>query len=424
MFGYIALVSVIIAVIYIIYWFSNSDNRRRSEAAASKLASSGVFDTAARASLTALNAIANPNAADRFARGELIYHNAIGGREGLRNAPHGMVTAAARDFAEAARGIIGEGLDAGNFHRDDAMLRVIADFGGAVMDDEWAIRAGLAQNFDVFRNAPAARRVETAAVIAEKATAETNTRAEAISSALKAATAWQDDRQNVHDSAVNSDLNATLRKIRGGSAVGDSARVLDEIAEYLAAADLSPERRAAAARGLQTARTGSHISTFNDTEDRILTAVWARCDHPRNRAAKSDLRDAVIAALADGTENGNQVCINGRCGRIISALTAIDFDPEVSDSPMTFEAYRNQIFQETREIVDSVIDNAAESPDEDLRAVAASYDGGDEASDAANAKFIAVLKGEIDVLIDGYTDKIGENELNGIRSECYVYAAI
>jgi hypothetical protein len=97
-------------------------------------------------------------------------------------------------------------------------------------------------------------------------------------------------------------------------------------------------------RVLNKMSEGDMIGTFGENEDRILAYTWERCNHPRNRENAELMREAIANALSDGIENDTQVCINGRCGRVLNSLVTLDYDNEVANGVMSFEAYKNQIF--------------------------------------------------------------------------------
>jgi len=103
----------------------------------------------------------------------------------------------------------------------------------------------------------------------------------------------------------------------------------------------------------------------------------------------------------------------------------LDFDPSVG-SAMTFEAYRNQIFQEVKEIIDKEIEKAKNSGDAELAEYAKSFDSGDPLEDGgpAEERFKRQLKNSLDKHIDRYRDKLGEREIEQVRQEAYVYAMI
>jgi hypothetical protein len=227
---------------------------------------------------------------------------------------------------------------------------------------------------------------------------------------------------------VNNDLRETLRRFKGTASNTDAALAVSEAREFIyrECDDLPEHKIKAALEVLDKVKEGGYISTFNEREDDIFAYTWARCSHPRNHGKEKLMREAVVNSLADGIENGNQVCINGRCGRVLNSFATIDFDKEISETGvMTFEAYKNQIFQETKTIIGDEINRAKASEDEKLREVGESYEDVSIKPDpVVEEQFKCEIKREIDNNIAKYENKLNEKEIDNIKQECYVYAVI
>jgi hypothetical protein len=254
----------------------------------------------------------------------------------------------------------------------------------------------------------------------------TNSRVDAANMAFNDATTYTNNPQNVHDSKVNSDLRDVLAKMKATARGMNIQTSLDEIHNWINNSDdpLIMERHDDAIKGLNKAREAAYITTYNEHEDAILAYTWERCKHPRNASNSDLMKDAVVTSLIDGVENNHQVCINGRCARILNSLATLDFDDNVANGALTLEAYRNQIFQEVKEIVNREIDTAKESSDEEIRAVGEAYETGDELDNDAERRFKNNMKSEIDFNLSKYDDKLGNDDLEKIKQECYAYATI
>lgn len=443
MFTYILFALIIILLICIIYWAMQSSRDKASRERAEDLiqASSGTYDAAANAALRELTEIANPRAGDYFRRGNIIRYNIMGGEVGGAETPAGVrarrvaLENVMRDYTDTLLHVGGEP-EAG------FMIYQIEDFDRILGDAENVNDALLAHMlFDLqdFHNvvattAPTARR-EMATERIAKASAAAETRAEAITAALDDATKYTSNAQNVHDSKINGDLRITLNKLKNdaGAFPPDPARSIQEAERYLKSeygAD-SPDRlarRERAQRVLNRVKQGERISTFDDTEDNIFAHVWDRTKHPRNRARADFMREAVGNALADSVEKGNEVCINGRCAHLLNSLATLDHDPAMG-SAMTFEAYRNQIYQETKQIVSDEIARAKGDAGV-MHDVAVAFEAGDEIDTgnkdltAADQQFRAEIKAAIDSNIDTYAEKLSDAERTSLKDECHVYATV
>ncbi len=440
MFEYVVIGLLVVIVICLVYWICirKTDAQLREDYNAALNKSAGVLDAGARAALYALADIRNPTPMDRFTRGRTIYHHVAGG-----DLAGGTFTRAERqrlatEINEAMEAALA-GEDGFGDERNGArvngaalrptthmltnmdMIRMGILVAGEIGDD--AILRQIARDLgnNLNTRGAEARRANTED-IAANAAATTNTRAEAVEKAFNDATVYTDDRQNVHDTAVNADLREIIRRI-DSAVVPDAA--IAEARAYLADTYPHAGRRAAAIRGLDTAAKGGTVSALGASEDRIFALVWDRAKHPLNEDNAADMREAAINSLADGIENGAQVCVNGRTSRMLASMTMLDYDDVVANGVLTLEAYRNTIFQQTKDIVDAAIDRAKESPDAAMRAVGAAYESGElPGDDPATVTFNANMRRDIDDHITTFTDKMAPDELERVREECYVYASL
>lgn len=436
MFKYIALAFLTVVVICLIYWvcFRGGDHSKRKIAEALLQRSAGGPDANARNALHTLETIDNPNANDLFNRGRIVQFNLLGNRLRGNRAMRNI----AGNYAAALR--VG-GEDAERGHVDATMpfiLHNIEEFHEGILrmyaEDDQIVRdlMGLGDALD--RWTPPIKQATTEQRKTQ-AVSNSKTRAEAIDKYFKASVKHTPNLQNVHESKVVKDLAGILSILRESALSGtdpDKFNPEDHIAEARAyirdvyARDPVVGQRAGSANQTlnRIAERGS-IMSFNDSEDMIFAYVWERCDHPRNTKNAALMKDAVVTALADGIENGSPTCSMGRCSRVVNSLVTLDFDPRIADGGvLTFEAYKNQIFQETSKIIDDEIQRAIDSPDTDLVAAGRAYIDGGFASSHAEDKLKQQIKEKIDENLDTYANKLTSNELRGLRDECYVYATI
>lgn len=408
------LLAIFVVAVLVIVWARSADHRRRCRAAALLDVSAGGYDAAAVEALTEINAMDRPAAVDHFARAGILHYNLLEGNLRRREAAPHTVNIIARDYAAALGGI-----QRGEIDMDtEFMIMQMEGFGGALgmagHDVAPAFNDMLAATTPGIRAEQIERRRRSAQDVAEN-------RAEAAAVALDMATTYTNDRQNVHDSHVNRDLRATLNKMRNDGSSIDADSSINDVRDFIRGryAREFPEKARRAERVLDIARRGERIGTFNESEDRILATVWERCKHPRNKGKRDLMFEAVAHSLADSLEGDTPVCINGRTGRVLNSLATLDFDADISDGAMTYEAYRNQIFQETKDIIKDTTDRAKNSPDRDLSKAATAYDeGGDDV-----AAFTETLKRELHTHVDSYGDKLSSDERDNIKAEITMYAA-
>lgn len=409
MIGWVVLALVIVAVLYIIYSLDrDSDRRRRQRAAAHRAKSCGTFDEHAKAELAELSAIQDKTAEDYVNRGRIYRFNVLEGN--LAQDPW-IAEAATDDYAAAARIVRADTTAPATDTADDALLWAIRDFeraaGQRMLHQDAPVEAARAQHDAVAAGLPGGA---PAAAVAHEALQQT-------------AHKWTDDRQSVHDPKINSDLRLVLSIVRrDGSPRGASAA---DIEQWAARHVKNPEKLAAVRRVLGKMQGNEWISTYGAGEADILGAMWARADHPKNAPVRDDARAAVVEALADCEERGNLVCINGRCARILNSLATIDYDPIVAAGALTFEAYRNQLFDEVDKAIAAEIDSLQrEAPSPQLRAAAEAFAGGGFADKEGEALLGKHLGARIDRVVDRYADKFTPDEAVTLRDECRALAGI
>jgi hypothetical protein len=423
MLGYILLFCIIVlAVILLLYYF-------KSEPLEVLKASNGTFDQPAA---EALNMLDNPQTAEEtVVRANIIRYNILeDGMTAEAETPeaialgdviHGYGRALLFAVHEPAFTFLQDVAtlhDRLNLHavfNGDGMADGMADAYNQEIEDEYMVHQIDMFNAIFGATVPVIQRNNINARVVEATKAVD--RATAVATALR--TEYRDDRQNVHDSKVNADLNQTLNKI---AEVKDVKAELAELRAYIESADAEKKSRALQIFNIMAA--GSPISTYNSTESYILAAVWCRSKHPRNAANSELMKEALVNAMADGIEGGSPVCINGRCARVLGSMVLLDFDESVG-SAMTFDAYKNQIYTECKDIFDLNLQRAEISLDPDMKTLAESYkDTSVEAPEEAEEEFKQWLKEDIDALLEKYREKLNEREMRQVRDECYAFAMI
>lgn len=435
MFQYIAVGFVIIVIICLIYYafYWKSDEYRRGAAEAYLDMSTGTNDAAAQRAIESLNAITRPQARDFFARGRVRQMNVLENNlRAPRNRP--IVEAITRDYANAMRAMTRE-------QRPDAfILNNIEQFALGLRDEDILDDFAAAFALLVNTHAPAVAQKSVDQRLAA-AVANSETRAEAMGKYFDQSVKYTEDRQNVHDRKIVGDLLHVLQSIREGAPPMNPGASVAEAHDYIdhvySRDPLCGHRAQEAKMTLRKLAEGGEVLSFADTEDRIFASVWDRADHPENAENKNAIRESIVTSLADCVENGNVVCANGRCGRVLNSLVTLDFDPEISErGALTLEAYKNQIFRETKELVSAEINKARASDDPNMKAVGDAYLTGSTIEDiSANAKepnqvrgadreFKKIVERAITDNINRYADRLSPQELARTKEECMAYVAI
>jgi hypothetical protein len=293
------------------------------------------------------------------------------------------------------------------------ILHQIADIGNVIPA---LITADLNAQLSRAHDIDVARRMETAR-------ANSDSKVEAANKFLDGAVVYTSMAENVHDSSVNNDLRETYKILLEDTDVIPRAAAINEVNRCITALKDSQKRKRAR-ETLKKVVENNYITAFDAREADIFAVVWARCHHPANATNQSLMQEAIIEALVDATEvkaDGTlkPVCINGRVARVLNSLTLLDYDTRVGGA-MTYEAYRNQILQETKDIINLTTEEFANGTPEQQAALKAYENGEDEGADL----LLMDLRDKIEENLDQYTKKIRAPELDKLRGECHIYAAL
>jgi len=383
---------IVVLLILIIYTVVTSDAYRRAVARNSEKLSNGTYDRHARKAARTRRAIHAPAVDDLHAQARILRFNLLENQ-------------LARVDLDARAAI-------------DEML---AMYEQAL---EGVVIGGAAPAFAlVFEVAPLmpipAAHAHAAAVdaAAEKIKSSKNKAAAAINY-LQEVQKPVEDLQNVHDSKLNHDLLSALDKIRMTVTRRSNAQTNEDIRMAIAQSDMSANKKDAALKTLNVMEKNARIETFHGHENDILSTVWARGYVPNN----GDVHGAVLLALADASESGTPVCINGRVSRVVNSLHMIDMDFKHS-AAMTTKAYRDQVFHETQKIYARVIAREPKTPAH--KQIFAEYNGAAVADDtpeivAARDEIAAEMTAEILAGVNKYADKFTPEEMEKLRAEVLV----
>lgn len=352
--------------------------------------SSGTFDVYAKTALNAVDHLDHPTTDDFMLTGDIIGFNILGGDEFLpMRTQIALADHAARAYTLAVR--------TAPLRLPDVDLHHIEDFMFEWPDED--LQNAL---FEVNRPAVIAQDIGTRQANARAGAA---TREEAVEKFFDNGIVFTANAQSSHDSTANHDLRATFAKFKKSPMMVDNTYA--DIETFMDRADLSEDTMRKARETLARVKTGGRISTFNDSEDNILATVWNRAYIPENEGNEDLIKEAVIHALADGVDKGVVVCANGRTSRILNSLATLDHEQE-DGGALTFEAYRNQIFGESQDIISREL-NAAEPE------LVEAFNSGE--GDAH--LLIESMKSEIDVNLEQYRTKFSNKEFEKIRADCH-----
>jgi hypothetical protein len=386
---------IVVLLILIIYTVVTSDAYRRAVAQSSEKLSNGTYDKHARKAAQTRRAMHAPAVDDLHAHARLLRFNLLENQ-------------LAREDLDAR-----EAVDEMLAMYEQALEGVV--FGNAAFGGE-----AFALVFEVapLMPAPAAHAHAAAVDAAAEKISRAGNKAAAAINYLQEIQKPVEDLQNVHDSKLNRDLLSALDKIRMTVTRKSNAQTNEDIRAAIARSDLSGSKKEAALKTLREMEKNARIETFHGHENDILSTVWARGGIPNN----GDVQGAVLLALADASESGTPVCINGRVSRVVNSLHMIDMDFKHS-AAMTTKAYRDQVFHETQKIYARAIAQEPKSPAH--AQVFAEYKGASVADDtpeivAAREEIAAEMTAEILAGVNKYADKFTPEEMEKLRAEVLV----
>lgn len=398
---------IVVLLILIIYTVVTSDAYRRAAARNSERLSNGTYDRHARRAAQTRRALHAPAVGDLHAQARLLRFNLLENRlarEDLdaREAVDEMLAV----YEQALEGVIFGGGE--------------ADGGGIGGGAGGGFAPAFALVFEVapLMPAPAAQAHAAAVDAAASKIKRAKNKTAAALNYLQEVQRPVEDLQNVHDSKLNADLLDALDKIRLTVVRKSNADTNAEIRRAIAASGMSAEKKSAALRTLEVMAKNARIETFHGHENDILSTVWSR----GNMKDNGDVHGAVLLALADASESGAPVCINGRVSRVINSLHMIDKDFKHS-AAMTTKAYRDQVFHETQKVYARIIAQPPKSPAH--AQVFAEYNGATVAEDtpeivAAREEIAAQMTSEILAGANKYADKFTPEEMEKLRAEVLV----
>lgn len=172
------------------------------------------------------------------------------------------------------------------------------------------------------------------------------------------------DPQNVHDSQVGNDIKNVYDRIRQKNSLEEGFPTLEEIkSAILKHKFTSADKQDRALRAFEKLSQKNLNTKLNTTEDQILLNVWKRINSPENAAHRVGLRDVLFDSMADSIELNRygeymEVCLVGRCNRILQSLTLLDKDPEIATPIKTTEILRNEILSKSYVIIQNELKKA------------------------------------------------------------------
>ena len=192
------------------------------------------------------------------------------------------------------------------------------------------------------------------------------------------------DPQNSHDPGIIRDLNKKYKKLLTyNREFENSADVVEILKSGVSMDDLITARTTETVRSIKAETQslfrddpelalkldkinfitgviskGADFTSFETPvkENQILILVWSRVNHPSNESRRDDVKRAFINQLLDCVRDAGRLgfiahCVNGRVGRMISALTLVDSDPDLSEPERDENEMTNVVYMRASAIL-------------------------------------------------------------------------
>lgn len=262
----------------------------------------------------------------------------------------------------------------------------------------------------------------------QEAKKSSDVKVEVIDNYVQSNVKFTNDPQNVHDSAVNKQVKDAYLQLLECSDIGQTNLVSDSVSEIKQYLNKLPAwKKQLATKSLETILGPSNgKSPMNEnlgtSEDQILGLVWARSNSQDNLENKNNIKDAVIESLLEMSEKGSiVVCSSGRISRMIGSLALLDSNPNIAGPLVTVEQCRNDMLQESNQILKDTIEYYKKYPDDNgLEEVAKSYE--DPTIDVSKNKeleFKKIVTLKINnTLTDKYKTKLQHRDFEKIKLHC------
>jgi hypothetical protein len=204
-----------------------------------------------------------------------------------------------------------------------------------------------------------------------------NTNKDKINNFLNVSKHFEDDKQNVHDSAITSEIGKEYAKLKQTN--GNKAHVdLKDIHKYIDESKLSLQEKARAKNVASVMHdTNTDVISIGDHEYNVLSNVWQRANAPENINAKEDIKQSIVSNLLDCYENKNSdnpVCSVGRITRVMSSLMFLDKGNEELGKFVSSSEYRNNALEDAQKILQKNIEKYKKEGDTNMASYAKTFD--------------------------------------------------
>lgn len=420
----ICIILIMIIIFGIWYWFNKEDDdKRRKHSSKLYNDSIGGYDDNAKDALKTIKSIEKPVAQDLFLAGNILAYNVLQGN--LRNGRENIdvVDEILNDYRQVLQFAVNREY---NNDRENIpmtfMIDHITDFTINNIEELQNDRlwGNVVGGLHIIMDELPSARAMTIDDKKERAAENANNKEEFMKNYYEESVIHPNDPQNTHDSSVVMALNKTNKELNK-TKIDKESDISKDIIKYMdnnknKIDDIKYQK---ILKVLDEMNHNIYVLAYNDTDTNILRKTWNRTNISENNDNADNMKFAILDELANCYDGDHVVCPNGRAAHVLGALVLQDFDKELGKT-QTLAEYKNEVYRECNKIIHNEIELAKKSDDPGLKSAAESYNNIEiEVSPKDEAKLRRILKSKIDELINTYSDKISDNNLEALRIDCY-----
>jgi len=172
-------------------------------------------------------------------------------------------------------------------------------------------------------------------------------------------TVYKSDSQNVHDHSVVSIANKNLKEISKESNLRDSPqKTIEQIRDFILGNEEMTDKQASDALLVLDKLGTTKNSSFDMSEQDVLTNVWNKISNEQDPQLKNNLAETLGKQLASAVENGHVVCSTGKVVRILGTFDGIEDDKLDSVKPLW--AIKEELSNLASKVRDDHLNNLSE----------------------------------------------------------------
>jgi hypothetical protein len=225
---------------------------------------------------------------------------------------------------------------------------------------------------------------------------------------------WHSDSQNVHDTAVFTEINDQYKIIvNANKKIKDCIKyTYQDAIKYIRNKYKNTNHSVSIDKVINILNNNYDISFMSGVKEQdIITAIWQRSYDEINADNAEEIRDSLCSSILDCIEGDNVVCMAGRVPKLWQALATLDNEKGIG-TIKSKQVLRNEIYQRCAKIVNDKLGPNGSAPDEVKKA----YNNGRDIIGVREC--IESIYKEMDDIKTDYVDLISDDIIQLYINEC------